>query len=56
MVPANGVYKIGTHSTGSGASVIQSVNRLWHISTYDQAILYDDAGLVAAVTDNGMPE
>lgn len=56
VVPANGVYKIGTHSTGSGASVILSVNRLWHKSKYDQAILYDDAGLVAAVTDNGMPE
>jgi len=56
VVPANGVYKIGTHSTGSGASTVLSINRLWHKSKYDQAILYDASGLVAAVTDNGMPE
>ena len=56
VIPANGVYKIGTHSTGSGASVTLSVNRLWHKSKYDQAILYDASGLVVAVTDNGMPE
>jgi len=56
VIPANGVYKIGTHSTGEGASTVLSINRLWHKSKYDQAILYDASGQVVAVTDNGMPE
>lgn len=56
VIPANGVYKIGTHSTKDGASTVLSINRLWHKSKYDQAVLYDTAGQVIAVTDNGMPE
>lgn len=56
FIPANGVYKIGTHSTGVDASVILSINRLWHKSKYDQATLYDAAGNIVVVTDNGMPE
>lgn len=56
FIPANGVYKIGTHSTGTQASIILSINRLWHKSKYDQATLYDAAGNVVIVTDNGMPE
>ena len=55
-IPANGVYKIGTHSTGVEASVELSINRLWHKSKFDQATLYDAAGNVVIVTDNGMPE
>ena len=55
-IPANGVYKIGTHSTGVEASVKLSINRLWHKSKFDQATLYDAAGNVVIVTDNGMPE
>ena len=55
-IPANGVYKIGTHSTGVEASVKLSINRLWHKSKFDQATLYDAAGNVVLVTDNGMPE
>lgn len=56
VIPANGVYKIGTHSTGANASVILSINRLWHKSKYDQCTLYDAAGNIVVVTDNGMPE
>jgi len=56
VIPANGVYKIGTHSTGVSASVTLSVNRLWHKSKYDQATLYDASGNIVIVTDNGMPE
>jgi len=56
VIPANGVYKIGTHSTGTTASVILSVNRLWHKSKFDQCILYDNAGNIVLVTDNGKPE
>ena len=56
VIPANGVYKIGTHSTGVNASVILSVNRLWHKSKFDQCTLYDAAGNIVIVTDNGMPE
>lgn len=56
FIPANGVYKIGTHSTGADASIILSVNRLWHKSKFDQCILYDAAGNIVLITDNGMPE
>lgn len=56
FIPANGVYKIGTHSTGVDASVTLSINRLWHKSKFDQATLYDEAGNVVIVTDNGKPE
>ncbi|MBQ4551886.1 MAG: MBL fold metallo-hydrolase [Clostridia bacterium] len=56
FIPANGVYKIGTHSTGVDASIRLSVNRLWHKSKFDQATLYDASGNVVLVTDNGMPE
>ena len=56
VIPANGVYKIGTHSTGTSASVILSINRLWHKSKFDQCTLYDAAGNIVLVTDNGMPE
>lgn len=56
FIPANGVYKIGTHSTGVDASVTLSINRLWHKSKFDQATLYDASGNVVIVTDNGMPE
>ncbi len=56
VIPANGVYKIGTHSTGTTASVTLSINRLWHKSKYDQCTLYDASGNIVIVTDNGMPE
>lgn len=56
VLPANGVYKIGTRATGSEVTLKLDMKRLWHSSRYDQAVIYDAHGSVVAVTDNGMPE
>ena len=56
MLPANGVYKIGARATEKPVSLQLDVKRLWHISRYDQLMLYDATGALVAVTDNGMPE
>lgn len=56
VLPANGVYKIGTRATGQSADLSLDIKRLWHKSKYDQALIYDGSGAVVAVTDNGLPE
>lgn len=56
VLPANGVYKIGARATEKPVSLQLDVKRLWHKSRYDQLMLYDATGALAAVTDNGMPE
>ena len=56
VLSANGVYKIGARATEKPVSLQLDVKRLWHKSRYDQLMLYDATGALAAVTDNGMPE
>ncbi len=56
LLPANGVFKLGTRASGDGAILRLDIKRLWHKSKYDQAMIFDSTGGLAAVTDNGMPE
>ena len=56
VIPANGVFRIGTNATSSAMDWKINEKRLWHKSKYDQAQLYDLTGSLAAVTDNGKPE
>lgn len=56
MLPANGVFKLGTRETESSVTLKLDQKRLWHKSKLDRATIYDAAGAVVIVTDNGMPE
>lgn len=56
VLPANGVFKIGTRATAGDVTLRLDSKRLWHKSRYDRAVIYDAAGCIVAVTDNGMPE
>ena len=56
VLPANGVFKLGTRATESAVSLQLDSQRLWHKSRYARAVIYDAAGGIVAVTDNGMPE
>jgi len=56
VLPANGVYRIGTRATSEDVTLSLDMKRLWHKSKYDQAVVYDAAGRTVAVTDNGLPE
>ncbi len=56
VLPANGVFKLGTRATEPAVSLRLDSKRLWHKSRYDRAVIYDAAGGIVAVTDNGMPE
>ena len=56
VLPANGVYKIGTRATSQQADLSLDMKRMWHKSKLDQALIYDEYGTLAAVTSNGMPE
>ena len=56
ILPANGVFRIGSRATFSPADWKLDEKRMWHKSKWDQARLYDLSGSLAAVTDNGKPE
>ena len=56
VLPANGVYKIGTRATSQQVDLSLDMKRMWHKSKLDQAMIYDEHGSIAAVTSNGMPE
>ena len=56
VLPANGVYKIGTRATSQQADLSLDMKRMWHKSKFDQALIYDEYGSVVATTGNGMPE
>lgn len=54
VIPANGVLRIGTRMTGSGADIYLDCKRLWHKSKRDTAVLYDLSGAVAVTVGNGL--
>ena len=56
VLPANGVYKIGSRATGGSADLKADIKRIWHKSKYDQCLVFDTAGSLAVFTDNGMAE
>ena len=56
VLPANGVYKIGTRATSQQVDLSLDMKRMWHKSKFDQALIYDEYGSVVATTGNGMPE
>lgn len=56
VLPAHGVYKVGSALTSITADAVISQKRVWHASRFDQAMLYDFAGRLLCVTDNGLPE
>lgn len=56
VLPAHGTYAIGAKTTSVAVDYTAAVKRLWHKSKLDQATIYDRAGGIVAVTDNGMAE
>lgn len=56
VLPANGVYKIGTRATSQQVDLSLDMKRMWHKSKQDKVTIYDECGSVVAATDNGMPE
>lgn len=56
VLPANGIYKIGTRATSQQVDLSLDMKRMWHKSKFDQALIYDEYGSVVATTGNGMPE
>ena len=56
VLPAGGSWSLGTRATGHGADSTADIKRLWHKSKYDEARIYDAAGRLTAVTDNGRGE
>jgi len=56
VLPEGGAFRLGTRATSEAADLTLDIKRLWHKSKPDTAVIYDAAGTVAAVTDNGMPE
>lgn len=56
VLPAGGVYTLGTRATEAEVDCKLDIKRLWHKSKWDQCVIFDASGGVAAVTDNGMPE
>ena len=56
VLPANGVFKLGTRESEADVTLKMDIKRLWHKSRLDQAIIYDASGCVVAVTDNSLPE
>lgn len=56
VVPARGVFTIGTKTTKISSDLTLPDKRVWHKSKLDTALLYDAYGRLIAVTDNGMPE
>ncbi len=57
LIPANGTLTIGSAVTTSECDLCAaSKKRIWHASSLDIAVLYDQWGRPLAWADNGMPE
>ena len=56
VLPANGVFTLGTRATDGDADLRADIKRLWHKSKFDRCVVFDASGGVASVTDNGIAE
>ena len=56
VLPAGGAFRVGSRATGGSADWKADIKRIWHKSKYDQCLVFDAAGSLAAFTDNGMAE